>query len=402
MKVDSVQLNNIGELYEAVYNSQTNQELRKSIGAHINRIYQRMSIVIQFSEVTPIEAVMLHKLTNGMVVEMSEWVAPPNDASTPLNAAVSGLSLLMNRIVQDKEAATNGIVEPESFMPLSYLRKTLLVTITGPALGMVFTSNPVTVFHEAFPEKYPWPLEETEELLNAICGRFYDAFYKALLSEINSNDMISDSISYGTYYSQTGDDFFMLSHALTPFGLVGIMHGSEENDDTITNSKRIIPSFKEAFPTPVNDWFFLQTKLFYVVKVPISVYCELELKLPPGAIVDHEYFRILATTPIETSEIETDIPKYSVRLKERFDSYVKEYNSCGPDRILDKMIHIPSDTMVQCIIGLSMEEISYNVGRILYWSTNNLREDSFMQRWLEDVLGYFRDTSKAVFQQFSF
>ena len=303
MKIEAIQLNNVEELYEAIYAAQTSEKMKKEVGPHLNHLYQRISVVFQLSEVTPIDAMMLHKLTNGMTVDISGYQQAPIEVTTPLSTAVSGLNRLMDRIVSDIDVSAVMEIDTPSFMPLSYFRKTVLVTLTDTAIGMVFGADPTFVFYNAYKEDgFPYPFKESDKLLDILCKIFFENYYKALLAEINTNDMIADGMSYNSYYRPTMESDYLLSHAITPFGTIGIMRC--ENDTIITkeNSERLIQMARAANKVASDDWIFLQTKLIYVMRIPIFIYCMLEEKLPPGSIIDHEYFRIVATDEIILDE----------------------------------------------------------------------------------------------------
>jgi len=403
MKIDSVQFNNIEEIYEAVRISKVNQDLKKMIGSHLHNLYDRCSISFTISEITPLELYILYNLSNGHIIVDRDYDEAPLLVNSPLEAEVSALSRLAGQILRDPDITEIRSDVMDVFariMPISYFRKTAVVILQGASLGVVFGSMPEKIFINISGDPTKWVnYEETDSFIDAVCGAFYESVYKSLLMDVNTIDMISDSISFDRYYQSSAGSDIMLVNALTPFGQFSITN-PEDNSSTIERVSQYYSDHSES-----TDWFFNNTRLMYVVNLPILVFVELVTNLPYHSCIDHANLKILISEELAFSNESYSIDKYNLRLSERYKTYVDTYNIAAKDRIVDKIIHLPASKKIQAIFSLSLEDVSRNV--ILYEKklTDNLREDQRYQSItlsVLDLLSYIKGSAQAIYSQFVF
>lgn len=409
MVFESVQFNNIEELYQAVYISLTNNDLKKMIGSKLVNIYNRCSVVFKISNVTPFEVFYLKKLTNDNIIIDPEYRNAGLSFKNKIDEASSTFIKLWTKMTDDSDLDSIILPDPSTFLPLSCFRKDVVAIFTGPSLFHIFGTMPNGIFIDAYKSLDNLPSEfiENDEIINIVTNKLASDIYKTIASELNNTDMIPESIVFEEYYKNMKDNVgCLLSHAITPFGVIGINKLTNENHNTVQNSVKMIEEWEkkvnEAYIEDHNGIFFKTTKLVYIVTLPVLTFIELMSHLPMSYLTDIINLKIVTCEPINMSNISIP-PKYVNRFVKRYSDYINAYNEIPSEEILSRIIHMPTSKTVSFILTLSLEDISHTL--ILYENeiTDKISGDSEnVVKTILDTIKYIKSTSRVVYNQFMF
>lgn len=401
MRVDYITVDNI-EILEQGYNEgilNPEDKIVRSFTMHYDRLLSHIKVTYKISDLTMLEVFFLNRYSNGSVIDIETYF---NDQGVNevknlvLQKIMRSLFILNNSIDSDTD-----VIPHPGFMlyPGKYIQKTVVCSFTGNQLTMILgdiNRGSDSFFQRVKKRQETFPDHTKLELIkDELISSFYSSFYRAMITDITSMDLLSDAVLSENYldkaYSDKPTDPVVLSHVNTMYGNARFLGVSKDllslDLDNINKNKA---KYRNTLTDSEEDLTELNretSEIFFVCNATLYSFIEMSLRLPLKNISEFTDIKFIYNE--DNYIIPENMGKYTNRLISLYEKVKTERNTYQ-DNINKEENNGTIDIDKYNYIFLN--------SRILFTLKFNFNEiSSIIPEWEEEIKnGYYGDLDTYI------